>query len=542
MFVIQSSLIWQARAARWAPWVALLALLVMLVAGMMVPVYSDEVGWRLQERAGIDGVDKLYSEQCGPGTLAVAPWFMMPVRWYSAYFNLALPDPFWVRASGVAYALVLVALMLALVWASARGNARRPLATLALGLLGLGTLPWLLVWSRPEQPIVLAALGSLLLALARGNWRRRLGPPLVLALATVALAYHFKALVLLPLFLACVAACGPVRRDWLWRLINMALMLAMTAVAARYWFARMACPGDAVLAAQHARQSLSLQVLAGSQGWLGAGLRLLGNYNLAAYVSLAAPNATPMSNWVLPGLVGKLGHVIWVAALILGWFGALGMAIWAVVDAARRRLKDVRPWLALVLFGCLSVWCVGQIVHNTYEAGFMLPLLAAVGVLALGTPGLPAPLGRAVAGLAGALALAVPLSAAALLVIYGPSLARAAGTPGYLPGQPYSQGLRAYPAARIAQAAAACGITPASHPRRLLIDDVTYFAFMAAPLPDHQISVIEPQWRGAVTDPLAYLKARHSSGMVLGCQHLPPELRAKARASGEFCCIGPAQW
>ena len=33
-----------------------------LLLGLLVPVYSDEVGWRLQERAGLDGVDKLYSE------------------------------------------------------------------------------------------------------------------------------------------------------------------------------------------------------------------------------------------------------------------------------------------------------------------------------------------------------------------------------------------------------------------------------------------------------------------------------------------------
>lgn len=58
------------------------ALLIVFVAsllgGMMLPVYTDEIGWRLQERAALDGVDKLYSDICGPNTLAVPPSFMWP--------------------------------------------------------------------------------------------------------------------------------------------------------------------------------------------------------------------------------------------------------------------------------------------------------------------------------------------------------------------------------------------------------------------------------------------------------------------------------
>jgi hypothetical protein len=65
---------------------------------------------------------------------------------------------------------------------------------------------------------------------------------------------------------------------------------------------------------------------------------------------------------------------------------------------------------------------------------------------------------------------------------------------------------------------------------------------MDAPLPDHKISVLEPQWSGRLTDPLAYLRQRQSSGAVLACSALPASLRARAHATGAFCCIGPDQW
>jgi hypothetical protein len=172
---------------RWLPIATPVVLVAMLLTGLMLPLYSDEVGWRLQERAGLDGVDKLYSEQCGPNTLAVPPWFMMPVRWYSALFNSAWPTPFAVRLSGVAYALVWTVMLLVLIRRlTVDGQRRGQLTTLACGLMGLGVMPWLLVWSRPEQPIILSATAALLIATspARGDRARLWAPVAILMLGS----------------------------------------------------------------------------------------------------------------------------------------------------------------------------------------------------------------------------------------------------------------------------------------------------------------------------------------------------------------------
>jgi hypothetical protein len=547
-------------ASRLTPWLPLAAPAVltgMLLAGLMLPLYTDEVGWRLQERAGIDGVDKLFSQQCGPSTLAMPPWFMMPVRWYSAFFNLAWPDPFAVRLSGVAYALGWVAMLLVLIRQATADRLRRgQLAMLSCGLMGLGVMPWLMVWSRPEQPIILCATASLLIAMGHnpqnGTQNRqeslRLWAPLaILLLGVIALSYHFKALILMPLFIAAMIAAAPPRRAWPMQGLCALTLIAAAAVSAHYWFARMACPGDPVMAADHARQSLALQLL-GDGHWAMAPLRLIANYQLPVYVAQAAPDITPMANWLLPHLVSKATQIGWTIAMNLLWIAGFVLAVWALGAALWRHRHalltlDRRMVLAGVTLLCTSAWCVSQVVRNVYEASFVLPLLALTFVLALSSP-LSAGLTRGLSRVATTLGVALPISAIAILGLYGPSLAHVADKGGYLPGQAYSVGLAHYGAwhAQVLRAAAACGITPASHPAHLLLDDITYFTFMDAPLPDHKTSVLEPRWRGSLTDPLAYLKQQHSSGVVLACSALPPALRARARATGEVCCIGAEQW
>lgn len=514
-----------------------------LVLAILTPVYSDEIGWRLQERAWLDGVDKLYSEQCGPSTLARPLWFMWPARWYSGFFNSAFPDPFWVRFSGVLYALGWTGLFLSLIRRMASGVAQyRAVVVLALGLLGLGTLPLQLVWSRPEQPILLAALGAMLVAWdghrrdgrRGGAWWR---PVVVAALAGIALSYHFKALVLVPLFLACIAAQrGPVA----WRLIWGAALLALAAASAHYWFARLSCPADAVLAAQHAQQSLHY-----NGSLLKLALRALANDNLPAYVTLAAPDVTPMSHWLPYHLVTKPEQIGWSAVMIALWFIAFllaGGALWRVVRAGgMRAILDLRVVFALLLFGIASAYASVQMVRNCYEAAFVLPLLAMSFACALCAGPEATPRLQTIAAITG---LAMLISMMLVGAIYGPSLVQTTRASGYLEQQPLSVPVFHYDRARatIRKAAALCGIDPDNRRQRLLIDDATYFTFMQTRLPDHHISVLDPQWRGAISDPLAYLKSQGMDGAVVHCRFLDPATRRRARASGEVCCLSRAMF
>ncbi len=141
-------------------------LLLSLLVGLLLPVYTDEVAWRFQiSRYLQDGVDRSLGETCGANTWAAPALFMLPLRVFSSAVTAWLSDPLWVRIAGVVTAIVTVAGMVAFVRQQDVRSARRATTEiLVLALLGTGVLPFLLVWSRPDQPVLLAMLGSLLLA------------------------------------------------------------------------------------------------------------------------------------------------------------------------------------------------------------------------------------------------------------------------------------------------------------------------------------------------------------------------------------------
>jgi hypothetical protein len=81
-----------------------------------------------------------------------------------------------------------------------------------------------------------------------------------------------------------------------------------------------------------------------------------------------------------------------------------------------------------------------------------------------------------------------------------------------------------------------CHIGTAGRAQHPLVDDLTYFALADSWQPFHRFGVLE-SWNGSITDPLAYLKAKGSEGIIMGCRNLSLALRQQAIRNGEFCCI-----
>lgn len=523
------------------------------MAGIFLPVYSDEIGWRFQERAGIDGLDKMFSDLCGPNTLAVPPLFMMPVRHFSATLNLWFADPLYVRLSGIIYALVWLAMLLALVGRIAADAAqRRVLTIIAVGLMALANMPLLLVWSRPEQPLLLAATGAMLIALADRDstaatrtptaWLRSAA---ILLLAAIAMSYHLKGLFLLPLLLACLiySSRGP---GSAWPRAGAAALIAVLAAQAlSYWLGRLDCPGDPLLRAFYATHNFGADLSAiDTPARLFALIgELFGNISLWGYIQLAAPSPAPMANWLPAGQIGAEAAGRWNIALALAWFAvaalmAIGLARGALACWRKKRL-DARIVLAVVLLGSIIAWSATQGVRNVYEASLILPLLMLGAILAISAGRLE---GRA-ASLRDALALYLGLGAILSMgltaALWAPSLARSNAQTGYIREQAYSLPVFGYGAIKpdILGLARTCGIPEPAQARSLLIDEATYFAFMPSRLPQHRLGVLG-LWKGSIDDPVAYLKSRKSHGMILGCHLLPDELRARAKSRGSLCCIG----
>jgi len=545
-------------------------LLIALVAGMFLPIYSDEIGWRLQERAWLDGLDKLYSENCGPNTLAVPPFFMWPVRWYSAFFNTRFPDPLFVRVSGVGYAIVFIIMVLRLVKQIGRSSdERHSLAIIASALMGLGVMPLLLVWSRPEQPIFLAATAAVLIASAGwrspGNlfapfngiaytnataspgtaWRRSLT---ILALALIAMSYHFKAVLVVPAFAACIIFASRGRRALFARGVAIVLLLLATGSAAKYWINRVECPADPVIAKMHARNNLAGQLDIGVIGKTQLVLKVLQNYKLSAYIDKAAPSVSPRSMWLPVGMVSDDEMSGWRGGMTIIWATALLAAIISFVGGVRNMWREKvippEPVIALMLLGAVSIWCVSQYDRNPYESSFVLPLLTLAIILAMASPHRWEGLRRWTSTLALAIGPLMLLSIVLVSGLYGPRLIDDAQRRDWLPSHPWSVPVFGYHASYkdIMGAARQCNLPMPREARHLLLDDVTYFAYMQSRMPDHELAVLPPHFRGSINDPVAYLAAQNSDGILMRCKRLPPFLQNIAHRSGNYCCVTPADW
>lgn len=540
----------------WLRNAALAVFVAAVLAGLFLPLYTDEIGWRWQERAGFDGVDKLLGEQCGPNTIARPPFWMMPVRHYSALFNGLFAEPLYVRISGILYALVWTAMMLRLIrQVTAGARERIALSTLALGFLSFGTMPLMLIWSRPEQPIMLAFTGAMLIASsdwtkaaidtpAKTAWLRSLT---ILALALVAMSYHLKAIFTIPLFLVCLAFASRGPKANVPRFLVGLIVFAATLWAAHYWIDRLQCPNDPMVRENFARNNTGAALLNATEWSQISPLigKAFDNLSLFQYLGMPAPRNKAMSDWLPPGLISYEHSFLWFLVLVILWSMALLASLDCLVTAAlrgwRERKLDARVILSCVLLVTVLAWSASQGFRNDYEALFVVPMVVLAVVLALSTHaggGRFASTIKALPVIVGVLGI---VSVALVTAIYGAPLARTVHARGEIADQPHSIGLFGYAGLRRDMLAAArkCGITDPNDRQALALDDVTYFTFMQSRIPDHSTAAFPEITR---QDPLAYLRAIKSQGIIASCRGLPPDLQARAQRQGQFCCLVPPNW
>ena len=515
--------------------------------GILVPTYSDEIVWRLQERAGLDGRDAMFNDLCGPHTILTPPAFMMPVRWFSATVNSTFPDPLIVRFEGIFCGLLFLGLLWKLVAAAEPTAARRgTIRAVAFSLLALGVLPLLMTMSRPEQPLILATAGAILLALT-GNRdasgaRAWLRAAAVVVLAAIGLSYHLKGVLYAVVALACLGLCARGRATVLPRAVGAATLVILTAIAAQYWSARFACPGDPVLAKNLAGQNVAM-VLA-QDGGLGAALRqVAGNVLPFEYLRRTVPAPFPMSQW-LPWTMFPL-PVAWGFGLmmLIAWFSALYIAIKALIGhwrgTGRTALANPPFLLAITILVCVLVWSASQTIKNDYESAHVMPMLAIVVVLGLSLrpknePVLPKQT-------AGWFLLAAAFSLVGMAAFSARPLLATAVKGGYADNQLFSYSGFGFAATRAdaERAMRAAGFPDDRRLRRVLIDDGTYFVLHDSFMPLHRVGVLHI-WNGAIKDPADYLLSRGSDGIVMRCAYLPAALRAVAARSGEICAVADA--
>ncbi|MEJ5978560.1 hypothetical protein WG901_18050 [Novosphingobium sp. PS1R-30] len=527
---------------------------VALLAAIVLPIYTDEIGWRLQERAAYDGVDKLFTELCGPNTLASPPFWMMPARYYSAVFNSLFDSPIYVRLSGILYALVWTAMVLALVRRAGRdGPERIALTTIAIGFLSIGTMPLLLVMSRPEQPIMLAWTAALLLVLGRTGsgaetttasaWRRSLA---ILVLSLLAMSYHVKGVATAPLFLVCLLLVAKGRQAVVPRLVSGVMLVAGAIWSGHYWVDRFLCPDDAAAREAFEKSAGAAIVAADSSAQILPLLtKALGNLSLFLYPGTVAPRASPMADWLPAEQITRADSFTFFLVVVALWSIAMIVTVWCLLRAMRRAWRERRLDDRFLLAGALLAMFLGWSAigfTGVYEATFTVPMLTLGVVLALSTHDGGPNFARGLTWAAAGIGLAGLVSMALLTAIYGAPLTASTRTPGYVPGQHFSITPFGFDAIRRDTLAVArqCGIVDPVAKQRLLLDDLTYFPLMHSRLPEHRGALLPPYV--AAHDPVEYLRSIRSDGIVSWCAALPPAMQARAKRQGKMCCLAPSDF
>lgn len=523
--------------------------LLSLLFGVLLPIYTDEVGWRMQLRAGLDGgIDRMISDICGPNTNAAPPLFMMPFRYASAWLNLTFPDPLYVRTVGVGCAIVWAFLMRALIGRiAADARQRSLLRALAFALLGMGVLPLMLVMSRPDQIVLLAMTCAVLVAVvaaqrtATGAVSTWLWPLAIAALGVAAISYHLKGVLIAPLILVCIFLSGSGKRTLTARILAMLLFTGMAAPGAHYWVERFRCPDDPILAERLAKQNIA-SALVTEGDWRNVTMTALIGANPNNYIMLAEARKYPMSDWLPRGQIDNKASIARFIVMGLAWNGATVIAMFCLILALRRRWRERRIDLAtavpVALAGLAMIWGISQRARNDYEIMIALPMLALFCVFSLSaipwTPQRTRQLGVGIA----IIALCSLVGQADIARRYYPLLRSAADQTGYVFRQPYSVSAYGFGPLRqtILDTARLCGIGKNGRAQRPLVDDITYFAMINSWRPFHRFGVLET-WNGSIKDPIAYLHSRGSEGMVVDCRALSPSLRQQAIRNGQYCCI-----
>jgi hypothetical protein len=434
----------------------------------------------------------------------------------------------------VLYALVWGALLARLIIRIVPNRDRRRM-TMVLGfaLITLGVMPWLLTWSRPEQPILLSVTAALVLSCEgwdrwratsrRQSWGRIAG---VVAMAAVAYSYHLKAVFLFPVFLTCLITSSSGRANWASRTVGGLVLAVLTAQGARYWIDRLQCPIDRMFLQS---QNLGSKLLdARSPGDVfSVFLEMLTNLNPVAYLAEDQIGMTPALVW------WGLATFAWCLA-----FAFASKAVWVQAKAVRRDGADPRMIAALALLISVLGWAATQPMKNDYESILIVPLLLLAIVLGLSCLAAPADIFdklRTVTRVAPSVTI---VSIVLVGVVFAPSLFAAHERQGYLPQQPYSLSPYGYEATRqrLLRLGRSCGIDPVNS-QNLVLDDVTYYPFIQSKTPDHALGRFGPGEASDLT--IEYLRGQNSSGYIASCKLLPRNLQSVAKRDGDFCCLAP---
>ncbi|MDN8612820.1 hypothetical protein [Variovorax ginsengisoli] len=526
-------------------------------AGILIPLYSDEIAVQMVRARFFleDGALLNLLPQCRPLLMPI------PASWYpGAVFNAILysgASELGLRIRGIAICGAWLSLLW--MWAGRHPQtliSKRSLQGVVLSLNMLGVLPFVLVLARSEQLLVVGLLAYCIFPIfwrsteTDGIYIKGLKAALIFLITSVFLLAHPKALFFSPIILA---SAFLIFRD-AGKLWSVGVLLSLGfAIAQSFQHVQVAsrcvdAPAMSLVLAQH---TLDFQLLSTDRAafFREASRNVASSLGLViervpvtlVYQSNWLPSVD--GKWIEPGLAGfgKLLKVsLHVFALLLLCAGILRV----VMELLRKRLEPgallgISMTAGLVLHGVaynVNAW-------HFYTPGLIVPALSILLLLVLDAQW---PVSNWIRLVAGAVAfywmLLAIASMAVLLPIQTPRLLQIARAgDDVIEGQSLSTPVfvREDQHAQIPSLAKRCGIHDGD--KRLVLDGAAYFLFQHGRQPINVFYVSDYAFGMDIGQKLPeFLRKIDSGGILSRCEYLPKALLDRAIRSDKMCCISKA--
>lgn len=550
---------WMMRLNNAAVFAVLVLALSVCAAGILIPIYSDEIAVQMvRARFFLEGGALLnLLPQC---RALLTP---APVSWYpGAVFNAILysgASELGLRIRGIAICGTWLGLLW--MWAGRHPQAlisKRSLQGLVLSLNMLGVLPFVLVLARSEQLLVFALLTYCMFPIfwrstqSDGIYVKGLKAALLFLITSVFLLAHPKALFFSPFIL--VSAFLIFRgASKLW---SVGVLLALGfAIGQSFHYAQVAsrCADAPAMSQVLAQHTLDFRLLTTDRVALfnEAFRNVVSSLGLVmdrvpatlAYQSNWLPSVD--GKWIEPGLLG-FGKLLKVSLYVFALLLLCAAIVRFVTDLLRKRLEPE----ALLGISLTAGLVLHGVVYNVnawhfYTPGLIVPALSILLLLVLDAQW---PVSNRIRVVAGAVAfywmLLAIASMAVLLAIQTPKLLQIAHTgDDVIEGQPLSTPVfvREDRRAQIPVLAKRCGIQDGDE--RLVVDGAAYFHFQHGRQPINVFYVSDYAFGMDIGQKIPdFLKKIASGGVVSRCEYLPKGLRDRAIASDRMCCVSKAAW
>lgn len=528
-----------------------LVFVALIVSGLLLPIYADEVSTKMTQATVFLNNGRMLTAipQCLPElTIRIpASWYPAAAIYQGLYSGLS---PLLIRVSGVIFALLFVFAAALGLWRVVPGNLPYwPLLAGFVAVLGLGVLPFTLVLSRSEQWFLL--LLTYFIFIPQLNQKGGVFfsglHALIFVTCTSLLFYtHPKAAFFSPVVIVSgwLAFRG---RSWL-QIVTVAfaiVCLIQSIFAAKELFN---CENAPLIAAAFSKQTSSLSALVVQP--VGLMLELGGNLLTfpkkvidhsvfqVAYQSFWLPSV-PVGD-ALDGLVRLVNTMITGCLLLVIALGLTLTPVAFVFAHIRGSLGDLHFLTGILWFSLVAHLAIYR-TWNFYGGILVFGILILLIALSLGGIPWSKHWRKAGAGVLVLLCTVFLLSAFVLVTSVIPRImiGEEGRNFGVL-GQPLSVPTLTYPAQRekIRKFASSCGLEGDSA-RRLVVDDITYFAFDGLREPLHLVYISESGMGSDIKgeELITFLNRMASPGVIAQCTFLPPAVKRYALEDGNLCCV-----